>query len=76
MRSRGNLCALLAGIQICTANVENSMGTSQTIKNITIMQSISLSSGIYPKKETITQIHIYTPHDYWFIKMLFTITKT
>lgn len=61
MRRMGSPCALLVGTQICTANVANSMGTSWTIKNITTMQSINLASGIYPKKETLTQIHICTP---------------
>ena len=57
MWRKGNPCALLVGMQVGTATVENSMEVPQKIKNRPYDPAIPLLD-IYPKKMK-TLIHVY-----------------
>ena len=69
MWSEGNIHALLVGINIGAATMENSMVVPKKIKNDTIVQSSNFTSVFFAK---VVWKDIYT---HMFIEALFTIAK-
>ena len=59
MRRTGNPHALLVGMQISTATVENSMEALQEIKNRTITQPSNSTSGYFYEGNKNTNLRKY-----------------
>ena len=50
MWKKENLCALLVGMQVCAAAMENSMAVSPKAKNRTTVRSNNSTLGYLPQK--------------------------
>ena len=73
MWRKGNLSALLVGLQTGAATVENSMEFSQKTKNeLSFDPAVPLLGLYYKNPETLIQNNLHTP---MFIAALFTIAK-
>ena len=73
MWRKGNLCALIVGMQTGVVTVESSVELPQKNKNRTTYDSVIPLLGIYLKEPTtLIQKNINTPG---FIAVLFTIAK-
>ena len=73
MWRKGNAFALLVGMQIGAATLENSMKVPQKIKNITTLQPSKCTIDVYPRDTGVLfQRSTWTP---MFIAALLTIAK-
>ena len=63
MWRKGNPCALLVGMKIGAATMENSVKVTQKIKNSTSIRSSNSTCGVYPKEiKTGSQRDIFHPN--------------